>query len=50
MLIDGSQTTGLHQVVWDGTDDRGTLVSSGVYFSSLVTDQTDSRRKMVLLK
>ncbi|MCB2231493.1 T9SS type A sorting domain-containing protein [bacterium] len=49
-LVDGIQSSGEHSVVWDGVDDDGFRVSSGVYFSSLEADRTESRCKMVLLK
>ena len=31
-LASGEQTAGRYDVPWHGTDDRGAVVSSGVYF------------------
>ena len=49
-LVDKEQAGGAYDVDWDGQDDRGELVSSGIYFS--VLDVAGERRagKMVLLK
>jgi hypothetical protein len=41
---------GLHETVWDGTDGRGSSVSSGVYFYRLKAGDKMLTRKMVLLK
>jgi hypothetical protein len=37
-------------VVWDGTNDRGQHVSSGMYFYKLVSGKYTQTRKMMLLK
>jgi hypothetical protein len=39
-----------HQVSWDGRNDAGQAVSSGVYFYKLVTKNFTQTKKMVLLK
>jgi flagellar hook assembly protein FlgD len=49
-LVDSGYPTGLHSVQWDGRDDRGRQVSSGVYFYSLDANRTRLSRKMILLK
>jgi hypothetical protein len=49
-LVDEPMSAALHEVVWDGTDDRGARVGSGVYFSRISTGQVVQTRKMVLLK
>jgi hypothetical protein len=49
-LADGTQTAGAHEIRWDGRDDRGASVSSGVYFYRLSTGGFTQTRKMVLLK
>ncbi len=50
-LIDGPQTAGFHEVPWDGRDDRGTGVATGVYFYRLSVDGQESQtKKMILVK
>lgn len=40
----------VHNVVWDGRDNNGNDVVSGVYFYRLNTDNHSQARKMILLK
>lgn len=49
-LVRGRRSAGVHRVTWDGTDDRGARVASGVYFYRLHADGEVVSRKMVLLK
>jgi hypothetical protein len=50
-LVDGVREAGvLNRVEWDGTDDRGRRVSSGVYFYRLESAGESRTKKMVLLK
>ena len=49
-LLNGPVEAGLHSVEWDGTDDSGRRVASGVYFYRLTTPTLSETRKMVLLK
>jgi len=49
-LHDGHVSAGVHSVVWDGTDDSGRGVASGVYFYRLITSSETRARKMVFLK
>jgi hypothetical protein len=50
-LVDGERAPGsVHQVAWDGRNDAGQTVSSGVYFYKLVTNDLTQTKKMVLLK
>jgi hypothetical protein len=37
-------------VVWDGRDNDGNQMASGVYLYKLVTEETEITRKMMLLK
>lgn len=41
---------GFHTSVWDGTNDVGKTVASGVYFARLSTPSFTSSRRLVLLK
>jgi len=50
-LVNCNLTCGNHNVVWNGDDRKGKLVSSGIYFAKLKTDgNTKSLRKMMLMK
>jgi len=49
-LVEGAQAAGRHEVTWQGRDDRGGAVSSGLYFYRLTTDDGELVRKMTLLK
>jgi hypothetical protein len=49
-LIDGDLGAGDYVVDWDGTDERGREVSSGIYFYRMTADGFSDVRKMVLLK
>ena len=49
-LVDKDQPIGLHQIQWDGTDDKGLKVSSGVYIYRLKAGTFNESRRMLLLK
>jgi hypothetical protein len=49
-LVNEAQPAGNYQVVWDGTDDRDTPVSSGIYIYRIMVDHQVYSRKMVLLR
>ncbi|MFH1689847.1 MAG: C25 family cysteine peptidase [Candidatus Eisenbacteria bacterium] len=49
-LVDGEVGAGYRTVVWDGRDDRGVEVGSGVYFCRMETDGFGDTAKMVLMK
>ncbi|HEU4363871.1 MAG TPA: FlgD immunoglobulin-like domain containing protein [Candidatus Krumholzibacteria bacterium] len=49
-LVDGVLPPGLHEVSWDGRDDAGREVASGVYFYRMETLGRSATRRMVLLK
>ncbi len=46
----GIGSSGLNMVSWDGRDDAGANVSSGVYYYRLQTEDGSASRKMVLVK
>ena len=50
VLQDGQMAAGSHRVTWDGSNDQGGSVASGVYFYRLETQQESSTRSMVLVK
>jgi hypothetical protein len=49
-LVDGTRTPGAHVTEWDGRDNNGRPVGSGVYFCRLQAEGAVLTRKMVLLK
>ncbi|MCF7813750.1 MAG: hypothetical protein K9N40_04660 [Candidatus Cloacimonetes bacterium] len=54
-LVDAEQSAGYHQVIWNGTDNYGNQVSSGIYFSRFSEVAPEGGRytsvkKMVMLK
>jgi flagellar hook assembly protein FlgD len=42
------QTIGVHSVIWDGRDNAGKILPSGVYFYQIRAGERT--RKMILLK
>jgi len=48
-LLAEQKPAGVHIIKWDGKDDNGSSVSSGVYFYSLETGDFRQVRRMVLL-
>lgn len=49
-LVDEVRVAGSHQVVWNGTDDRGAAVASGVYLVDFRADGARERRKVALIR
>jgi hypothetical protein len=50
VLVGGEQGSGKHVVEWDGRNDAGEAVGSGVYFYRMTTPGFAVSKKMVLLK
>ena len=50
MLAHGLQSVGEKSVTWDGTNDAGFQVGSGIYFYRLQAGSDTSVRKMLLMK
>lgn len=44
------RTPGWHEVVWDGTDDRGRVQATGMYVTRLVVGAMVETQKMTMLK
>jgi hypothetical protein len=49
-LVDAPIEAGHHSVTWDGRNESGQRVSSGVYWMQMQTDTYSSKKKMVALK
>jgi protocatechuate 3,4-dioxygenase beta subunit len=49
-LVNGELIAGEHSVTWNGTDNHGQAVSSGLYFYRLETGNQNVVRKMTLMK
>jgi hypothetical protein len=49
-LVDETLPASYHHIIWDGTDDRGRRVASGVYLYRLQTETYQATKKMLLIK
>jgi glucose/arabinose dehydrogenase/PKD repeat protein len=49
-LVDEERPAGRHSVLWDGRDENGLRVSSGIYFYSLQAGEFRAARKMLLVQ
>jgi len=49
-LVDEPRQPGRYQIIWDGRDDSGSKVSSGMYFYRLKVGSHSESKKMTLLK
>ncbi len=49
-LFVGDEKIGAYSAVWDGTNDYGSKVSSGVYFYRIRTEEFTAAKKMILIK
>jgi hypothetical protein len=49
-LYSGTLAAGNHSITWNGTDESGDVVSTGVYFYRLETSDNVSTKQMLLLK
>jgi hypothetical protein len=49
-LVNGARDAKSHTVLWDGANDRGSAVASGIYFYKMDTKDFSQTRKMVLLR
>ncbi|MFO7446229.1 MAG: T9SS type A sorting domain-containing protein, partial [Ignavibacteriaceae bacterium] len=49
-LVDEYKTAGRYNVSWNGRDDNGNSVSSGIYFYSLRSSGLSTVKKMIMLK
>lgn len=49
-LVNKSQTAGYYEVIWNGTNNNGQLVGSGVYICRIKADHYTSSMKLVLVR
>ena len=49
-LLKAQANSGNHKVIWDGKDDRGVDVSSGVYFYQMSAENKSLTKRMVLIR
>jgi hypothetical protein len=49
-LIDQNQAAGIHRAIWDGKNDVGEAVTSGVYLYRLETANFKATKRMVLIR
>ncbi|MCD4829182.1 MAG: T9SS type A sorting domain-containing protein [Candidatus Cloacimonetes bacterium] len=49
-LLDGEMPAGYHDIVWDGRDNYGSAIGSGVYLCRMQTGSATRVRKLLLLK
>ncbi len=50
ILVDDVKSPGQHRVIWDGKDDKGNSVASGIYFYMLKSGDFTEVKKMLLIK
>jgi photosystem II stability/assembly factor-like uncharacterized protein len=49
-LVDDEKVPGSYEVTWDGKDEQGNEVASGIYFCKLEVGDKSQTKKMVLMK
>jgi hypothetical protein len=49
-LVDQNMSVGAHRIMWNGQDQSGKTVSSGVYFYHIQAEGFSATKKMVLMK
>ena len=49
-LVNDYREIGHHQVIWNGTDDYGNAVGSGMYFYRMTTEDYSAVKRMMMLK
>ncbi|MEW6027788.1 MAG: T9SS type A sorting domain-containing protein, partial [Planctomycetota bacterium] len=50
VLVNSIQQGGSHSAKWDGKDDQGREISSGIYFTRLTTDNSTRTNKITLIR
>jgi photosystem II stability/assembly factor-like uncharacterized protein len=49
-LLDKELPSGNHRINWDGSNDFGKVLSSGVYFYQVIVDEQINSRKIIMIK
>jgi hypothetical protein len=49
-LVSGPREPGTHEVIWDGRDDGGQSLASGIYFCRLEAEDFTETKKMLLIR
>ena len=49
-LVNGNMNSGKYDIVWNGRDNAGNAVSSGVYFYKMNAGKYSSTKKMIMMK
>jgi hypothetical protein len=49
-LLSNYRSEGWHSLIWNGSDENGAPVSSGIYFLRLRTEESLMTKKMILLR
>ncbi len=49
-LVDDKRTSGEYEVIWDGKNEKGEAVASGIYFYKLKAGDFSETKKMILLR
>jgi hypothetical protein len=49
-IVNGFQTSGYHEATWDGTNESGAVVASGIYVYRLATQNLVETKRMILMK
>ena len=49
-LVDEEKAPGNYKIIWDGKDNAGKEVGSGIYFYQLRTEEYTATKKMILLR
>ena len=50
VLVDEQRPAGTYKVVWDGQDEKGIAVASGLYFARLQAGGAAHTRKLLLVR
>ena len=50
LITQGTYSVGTYRVVWDGRNDQGVTVASGIYIYRLETEGTVLSKRMMFIK